>query len=204
MITAPSSPSSFGRWLIALAIAMTSFAASAADVQPPAVTNPPPDVAFSTFTHFEVKPIEMGAPYAGQEANEKAKTKIQQNLDQRLKPLVDSWNSKADASKPAKTLVLAPHIVEIRFINGTARVWAGAFAGNSGVLMRIDFIDQSTGKTIASPVFYQRANKHGGAWSFGATDNNMLVRISEVATNYIKANYESAVGGPTGADAPKK
>jgi len=175
----------------------------AADVQELKLTNPAPEAAFSTYAHFEVKPIAMGAPYAGQSANDKALIKIQKNFDLRVNPLLAAWNAKAAASKEGKTLVLEPSIVEIKFINATARVWAGALAGSSGVILRIRFVDKDTGQAIAEPEFYQRANGHGGAWSFGATDNNMLVRITEVATNYITANYEKAVGGPTGAEKKK-
>ena len=198
--------SSFRNLVLALGLAFLCVAAPsvrASDIEPPTGSNPAPEAAFSTYNHFEVKPIAMEAPYAGQEANEKAKIKIQQNLDLRLNPLIAEWNKKAPAGAATKTLVIEPVIQQIKFINATARVWGGGFAGASGVLLQIRFVDSATGKAIASPVFYQRANKMGGAWSFGATDNNMLVRITEVATKYIEANYASAVGGPTGAEAKK-
>ena len=164
------------------------------------VDNPAPQAAFKTFSHFEVKKITMGPPYAGQAANEKALKKIQQNFDLRVNPLVEKWNKPATAAANGKTLVIEPRIDQIKFINGTARFWAGAFAGDSGVILKIRFVDKDTGKVIAEPEFYQRANKHGGTWSIGATDNNMLVRITEVSTRYITANYDNAVGGPTGLD----
>jgi hypothetical protein len=40
----------------------------------------------------------------------------------------------------------------------------------------------------------------GGAWTFGSTDNAMLVRIANRLTDYLAANYASPVGGPTGAE----
>jgi hypothetical protein len=40
----------------------------------------------------------------------------------------------------------------------------------------------------------------GGAWSVGGTDNGMLERIADVAQDYLKRNYDQAVGGPTGAE----
>jgi hypothetical protein len=162
------------------------------------VDNPPPQVAFNTFSHFEVAKITMGPPYAGQDANEKALKKIQQNFDLRVNALLEKWNKAAPAG--GKTLVIQPRIDQIKFINGTARFWAGGLAGDSGVILKIQFIDKDTGKVVAEPEFYQRANRRGGAWSMGATDNNMLLRITEVSTKYISANYEKAVGGPTGLD----
>ena len=53
-------------------------------------------------------------------------------------------------------------------------------------------------------MFYARAAAMGGAWTFGTTDNLMLTRIAERLTDYIAANYDAAVGGPTGQDPEKK
>jgi len=185
--------------LFVLVFLLTTFGlARAGTVVENKVDNPPPQVAFNTFAHFEVKKITMGAPYAGQAANEKALKKIQQNFDLRVNPLLEKWNKAA--APGSKTLVIEPRIDQIKFINATARFWAGAFAGDSGVILKIDFIDKDTGKAVAEAEFYQRANKRGGAWSIGATDNNMLVRITEVSARYISTNYDKAVGGPTGLD----
>jgi hypothetical protein len=37
----------------------------------------------------------------------------------------------------------------------------------------------------------------GAAWSFGATDKAMLVRVAGMITNYVRNNYGAAVGGST-------
>ncbi len=107
-----------------------------------------------------------------------------------------AW-TKEDAS-PSRTLVLKPRIKQIKFISGGARFWAGAMAGSSAVVMSVEIVDKENGKIIAHPDFYQHANAMGGAWSFGSTDNIMLVRITEIIDAYLKANYASAVGGATG------
>ena len=57
---------------------------------------------------------------------------------------------------------------------------------------------QESGDTIAYPEFYQRAAAMGGAYTVGVTDNLMLVRIANLLVEYLKSNYETAVGGPTG------
>ena len=163
-----------------------------------ATTNPPPAQPLSAFSDFEVSPIAMSAPYKGQEANEKALKKIQENFDLRVNPKIAAW--KSNASAPAgRTLRIQPYIQDIKFVNATARVWGGAFSGSSAVVLRIRLIDASTGAEIAHPQFFQRAAAMGGAWTLGATDNNMLVRIAELASGYLEANYRAAVGGPTGA-----
>jgi hypothetical protein len=37
----------------------------------------------------------------------------------------------------------------------------------------------------------------GAAWSFGATDKAMLIRIGSMVTDYLQKNYSQAVGGST-------
>jgi len=56
---------------------------------------------------------------------------------------------------------------------------------------------------IASPLFFARAAAMGGRWTFGVTDNLMLTRVADRFTDYLAANYATAVGGPTGAE-PRK
>lgn len=161
--------------------------------------NPAPAEKFSAFTRFELKPVALAAPYAGQEANEAALKKIQENADARLIPLVADWNKRA-AAQPARTLVIQPTVTEIKFINGTARFWTGALAGSSIVVIETRFIEKETGRQIAKPEFYSRAAAMSGAWSFGGADNAMLVRIANRLADYVAGNYDAAVGGATGAE----
>ncbi len=168
-----------------------------------ATTNPPPAKALSTFSHFEIRPVELGAPYAGQEANEKAVRKIQENLDQRVNPLLATWNQKAASETGGPTLLISPRIQDIKFVNATSRFWGGAMAGSSAVVLKLRITNQATGEVVAEPEFYQRAAAMGGAYSFGATDNNMLLRIATLAADYLEKNYAEAVGGPTGASPEK-
>jgi len=139
----------------------------------------------------------MGAPYAGQPANDRALVKIQENLDLRLNPVLASWNSAGDPA--GRTLLIQPEI-HIKFISGGTRFLAGALAGSSAVVMRVKFVDAATGKEVAYPEFYQRAAAMGGAYSMGGTDNNMLIRIANLVSEYTIANHKAAVGGPTGGE----
>jgi hypothetical protein len=169
-----------------------------------ATSNPPPRIAFNAFDHFEVRPIAMGAPYKGQEANDKALIKIQENFDLRVNTLFSGWNDRRGNAAPTRTLLVEPRIQDIKFVNATSRFWGGALAGSSAVVMKVRFSDAATGDIVAEPEFFQRAAAMGGAWSLGATDNNMLVRIADLAYQYIQNNYSRAVGGPTGATPEKK
>jgi hypothetical protein len=166
------------------------------------ITNPPPSVALNTFDKFEISPIAMGAPYAGQDANEDAKKRVQANLDEKVQPMLAQWNAAEAKNTPPKTLKIEPTIRHVKFIGGAARFWAGAAAGGSAVLMTVKLSDAASGEVIAEPEFYQHANKFGAAYSFGATDKNMLVREAELVAEYLRANYASAVGGPTGKENP--
>ena len=165
--------------------------------------NPPPAEAFSNFTHVEIKPIVLPSPYAGQAANEKARRKIQDNVDADTRAFLGLWKKAPPATDTARTLVIEPRITEIKFINATSRVWAGAIAGSSAVVLSVTNSEKETGTVVARPVFYARAQAMGGAFSFGATDNLMLTRVAKRFTDYLSANYSRAVGGPTGAEPAK-
>ncbi len=188
---------------LVLLLGLSVYTGCATKISATAEENPPPAEPLSAFTRFEVKPITMGAPYTGQEANEKALVKIQENFDLRVNPLLASWNTRKDDAMQPRTLRIEPYLQDIKFVNATARVWAGAMAGSSAVVLRIRLIDAERNVEIAHPEFFQRAAAMGGAWTFGSTDNNMLVRITELASNYLMNNYASAVGGPTGKPRPE-
>lgn len=165
--------------------------------------NPPPAEKFANFTRFEMPKIALLPPYAGQEANERALGKSQENVNLRMNPALQTWNSSAPAGAPARTLRIETTIPEIKFINATSRVWAGAMAGSSAVIVRVKISEQETGKVIAEPMFYARAAAMSGAYSLGGADNAMLVRIANRLSDYLLANYSQAVGGVTGAEPAK-
>ncbi len=162
------------------------------------LNNPPPSVQLDSFDRFEIAPIAMVDPYAGQPANEQAKQRLQANLDERVPPVLAEWNAKEAKSSPPRTLRIEPTIRHVKFVSGKARFWAGALAGGTAVLMTVKLSDAATGEVIAEPEFYQHANAMGAAYSFGGTDKAMLVRVTDMVANYLKSNYIAAVGGPTG------
>lgn len=176
-------------------------AGCATQIKSGATQNPPPAQKFSDFARIELSPIALVAPYAGQEANEKARVKIQENLSLKMTPLLAAWNSQAAAA--GRTLLIEPTITEIKFINATSRVWAGAIAGSSAVILKARITEKETGRVVAEPQFYARAAAWSGATSFGAADNAMLIRIANRLADYLQANYSQAVGGPTGAEPAK-
>ena len=166
--------------------------------------NPPPLEKFASFTHFEMAKVALVSPYAGQETNQRALIKIQENVTLRMDPLLATWNTTGATVTPVRTLVITPVVTEIKFISGGARFWAGAFAGSSAVVLTAKIIDKDTGKVISSPTFYAHASAMGGAWTIGSTDNLMLARVAGRLTTYLEANYTAPVGGPSGADPATK
>lgn len=173
-------------------------------IEAKAVSNPPPSTALQAFDRFELALFDMGAPYAGQDANEDAKKRLQTNLDERLPPVLAEWNAKPEKNTPPRVLKIEPMIRHVKFISGKARFWAGAFAGGTAVLVTVKLSDAATGEVIAEPEFYQHANAMGAAWTMGGTDKAMLVRTTDLISNYIKDNYTAAVGGPTGKEDEKQ
>jgi hypothetical protein len=166
--------------------------------KPTTTTNPPPEMAFSTFTSFELKPINTGESCNKQEGGEQALNAVQEKLNARLGPLLTSWNTAKSAAHGGHKLVIEPVCTDAKLVSGAARFWGGALAGSSAIVMRVRYVDQISGKKIAEPVFYQRASAMGAAWSFGATDRSMPDRMAELITDYTEKNYQVAVGGATG------
>lgn len=155
--------------------------------------NPPPAKAFSAYNRIEVKPVVFKEGYKGDAAG---LAKIDENLRKDLAPKLEQWNRRA---ANGNTLTVEPVVEEMSFKHGAKRVLLGPLAGGSGVLMRVTFRDH-TGKVIATPEFFQRTAAFSGGYSFGVMDNMMLTRVANLASGYIIANYDQAVGGPTGAD----
>lgn len=186
--------------LAILGCSLFAVAGCATHIRSDVVTNPPPVEAFANFTRIQVGPVRLAREYAGKGSNDRALAKIQENLDARTAPLLARWNAGGDTATPKRTLLVDPVVTELKFIDGGARFWAGGMAGSSAVILRVRITEYESGRVIATPEFYARASSAAGGWSIGATDNLMLVRIAGRLADYLKANYEHAVGGPSGVD----
>ena len=174
-------------------VALPLISGCATKIKASSSHNPAPATAFSSYGRIDIKPVGYAPGYKG---NPAALGKIAANLDKDLAPSLAQWNSR-----PAngRTLTVEPIVEEMSFKSTTKRVFLGPLAGSSGVLMRVTFRD-NTGKVIATPEFFQRANAMSGGFTLGVQDNLMLTRVSKLASSYVIANYDQAVGGPTGAD----
>ncbi len=170
---------------------------NAAEFEKPAedARNPPPTVALNTYQRFEMSPVAMDAPYAGQKGNEVAREYLQGNLDERVGAVLKAWNEQPAADAP-RTLKIEPKMTHVRFISGGKRFFAGGFAGKSWVYVTAKLTDAQTGAVVGEPGFYQQANAIGAAWTFGTTDKTMLIRISSMLRAYLQQNYDKTVEIP--------
>ena len=184
--------------LIVFALALPGMAIAKKDeIAASSATNPPPVEPLAAFARYEVRPLVIAPAYAGHKANEAARVNLQANLDERLAPVLESTGTGGEGGR---TLLIEPRIEKIRYIGTGARVWAGAFAGKSRVLLRVRLTDAATGALIAEPEFYQHAAGMAGAYSFGGADKAMLERAASLVADYLVANRDAAVGGRTGGE----
>lgn len=170
--------------MFAVALALACVLAQAKnkdEIKPAGGSNPPPSEALAAFDRYELKSVTLAAEYAGHDANKAALASFQGNLDERVGAWVRERNAQPAKHEPVRTLVIEPSIEKIRFISGGARFWAGAMAGSSRVLVRMKLVDQATGAVVAEPEFYQHAKGMAGAWTFGAADKSMLIRVASLA-----------------------
>jgi len=77
-------------------------------------------------------------------------------------------------------------------------LFAGAFAGDGQITLKVRIVEQPSGKVIAEPEFYRRSAAMAGAWTVGGHDNAMLQKVAGLLANYLSANYTEAVGGEIG------
>ena len=113
--------------------------------------------------------------------------KIDEQLFDKMR-LVFPGLMDAQGRSDGRTLLVEPYVKQIKFIGGAARFWVGAWAGSSAVLMKVTYTDRSTGEVLAETEFYRASNAMGGAYSMGATDNQMLEAVAQDIANYSLAN----------------
>jgi hypothetical protein len=145
-------------------------------------------VRLGTFKAVELETATIAPAFAEAGPNKKAAKKINEHLIKNLSMVFPGLKTvdKSTASAGSKTLVIRPVIKEIKFIGGAARFWIGAMAGSSAVLMEVDFIDMSSGTSVAKPEFFQSASAMSGGW--GKADNMMLKYIADDVSNYSSNN----------------
>jgi hypothetical protein len=159
--------------------------------------NPSPSEAFSGFRDYELKALVVSEAVAADKAKVEVVRTVQTHFDRIVSPVVAGWKDKR-IDEASETLMIEPLVESIKKVGGATRFFAGALAGNSYVVVTLKITAQPEGRVIAQPYFYQQAAAYGGAWTVGATDNDMLRRIASLVADYLERNYSQPVGGPTG------
>jgi hypothetical protein len=184
---------------VVIVVALAISACATRYINPTTVQNPPPAETFSSFGQFELHPVALAPAYSADNANQRATARIQEHFNRRVLPVINGWNRATPQGQPARILLIEPRIEHIKFIGGAARFWVGPIPGSSAVIMKVKYIDKASGRLISEPEFFQRAAAWSGAFTVGGQDNAMLARIVTLVADYTSRNYDTAVGGPSGA-----
>lgn len=187
--------------LIFTTLLFTSSLYAAEKIEASSTQNPAPTVKLSDFDRIEISNVALPSPYDKQEINVAGQESVQLNFELRTLRWLLDVNARPLAGPDARILLVEPIIAKIKSVSTTARVWGGAFAGSSRILITMKLTDKNTGAIIANPEFYQHANAFAGAYTIGAADKAMLERVTALMADYLKNNYVEAVGGPTGMEA---
>lgn len=186
-----------------LAIVVVGCGRSAFTI-PTQTQNPPPTVPISAFATVELAPVTY-LPAVTKTEDEttvvKVAAKISELVALNADPLIKAWNSDTQRERTYGTLVIQPFIKQLKWVTRGERVWAGAMYGNSAIEVGIRMADKASGNVIHEAMLFARAGGMSGAW--GTQEDALLRHISERISNYIVLNYEAAIGGPTGVNAPQ-
>ena len=177
-------------------MAKATAAAAAAGITSGAQWNPPPANRLYGYGGYELKPTTVAEDSAGKINIDKVVAKVDENLQAKIADMLAEWNSAAIPG--ADKIVIEPHIAGVHKSSVATRILVGSMTGDSYIVMKVKITEASTGKVIAEPEFYRRADATAGKWTFGTQDNLMLTKIAGLMANYLEENYKSAVGGDTG------
>jgi hypothetical protein len=178
-----------------LLIASSPLAALAAE----GPQNPAPARKLGGFTRYELKPMTIAPELTSKKNSDKVISTLQEHLERNVAPIIAQWNAEAGtAPESSETLVIEPRVTSLHKPSGATRFFAGAFAGDGRIVVKVRIVEAGSGNVIAEPEFYRRAAAMAGAWTVGGHDNAMLGKVIGLVADYLNANYTTAAGGPTG------
>ena len=167
---------------------MTCIAGCTTNIHAQDDTIKPSKAPLGSYQTVSIRPLTV-EKYGGDDGDKRAVSRIETELSACLSRVFPGAKPLArDGEGPNGALLIDPAIVDLKKVDTAERIFAGALAGSSAVLLRTRYTDTASGTVLAAPVFYAKANAMGGAWTFGSTDNGMLTRIVADACNYAKSN----------------
>ena len=147
----------------------------------------PPHEKLSNFSHFELGPMKVADGIESDAAKKEYADILEKNLSLNLSSLIDEWNQAPNEA--SRNLLIEPELLSLRIVSGGARFWAGALVGNSSIKLKLNIIDADSKSVIGSPVIFKESNSMAGAWSVGATDQNLLTYVVDISEQYLKNNF---------------
>lgn len=150
-----------------------------------------PTEALKNFHSFKLHTVTLSERYQNNEGNLASTTNLDVNLAANLVPVLNSWKKEGNRHLDVKV-----NVEGIRFIGTAARIMVGAMAGRSWVVVKIEFVEHSTNKTIGTARLYRIADKARG-YTAARNDYAMIEGMADDIVKFIKVNYEAPVGSGT-------
>jgi hypothetical protein len=148
----------------------------------------PPTRLLSTFNSFELQEMTLGESVQAEEGKIEEAREFEANLRSKIQPLLNKWNATEHVGG-GSTLLIQPHLSQLKIVSGGARFWAGAFAGDSYIDMDLRLTDGSNGEEIADVIIRRDADSMTGAWSIGKSDQNLDDYIVTIVYEYLTDHY---------------
>ena len=153
-----------------------------------APVNPPPAHKLQGYAGYELKDVAFDPNLSDKKNVQKVVAKVDENMKRNVQPILQNWNASPN-TKASQKIVIEPYITSLHKPSGATRFFAGAFAGDGHINVKVRIVEEPSGKVIAEPEFYRRANAMAGAWTVGGHDNAMLEKVTglkEIAAKHLE------------------
>ena len=132
------------------------------------------------FRSFEsTDQFKKDYPYASE--NCKASTIAQL----RSKKTYENVTDDITQNLPGKNVFVDMKVIDMRIAGTQARIWGGAFAGNSFMDILLELRDGDSKEVVHKKVLSTTNNAFAAAWSFGASDRNLPSDLGTLIGEYI-------------------
>jgi len=150
----------------------------------------PPQVPLASFGSFEILPVATSPEVASKPEKVEMVTRLGQDLEARLRPMLKSWEASAAPEARGRILVIQAKVTSLHVVSGGARFFIGALAGNSSIDMDLTLSDKQSGQVIASERINKSSDAMAGAWSIGSSDRNLPEYVVEIALEYLSRSHK--------------
>lgn len=155
----------------------------------------PLSMSLSEFSTFEIAPLT----YSDAVAKEERKVKVAKGLEVQLRALLEKTFAEWATTSPpnGRRLLIKPYVLSLKVVGGGTRFFVGGLAGDSEITLELQLVDGDSGALIGSPTIAKSSSALAGAWSFGASDNNLDMYVAEIANKFLVNNYRPDAASAT-------